>query len=121
MGFGPAWRVQGSEIIPLGGVDTIRIPDTGEYATIERSANTLTIKSFTSGDAAMVLNSKGTSKIQGNSNNLIQWNDDPGLGFFGVAPVVQQSKAPTPGADPAELKTSFDALQVSLANLGLIA
>ncbi len=121
MGFGPAWRVQGSEIIPLGGVDTLRIPDTDEYATIERSANTLTIKSFTSGDAAMVLNSKGTSKIQGNSNNLIQWNDDPGLGFFGVAPIVQPAKPATPAADPASLKTAVDALILAMGNLGLIA
>ena len=128
MGFGPAWRVQGSEIIPLGGVDTVRIPDGGEYATIFRTASTLGIDASASGGANLELRTGVANRhIQlqtWTADNAVIACDDssgtPQLAFFDVTPVAQQTKPASPVADPAALKTAVDGVMEALANYGLL-
>ena len=126
MGFGPAWRVQGSEIIPLGGVDTVRIPDTDEYATLARSSSALEISSGASGNAHLKLNCGAANTLYLGAGGTLdamkiaKAGGAQGVAFFGVTPVAQQTKPASPVADPAALKTAVDGVMEALANYGLL-
>ena len=103
---------------PVSGVNTIRINDTGEYATLERSVDELTVYAGAGGalrlksDNKVIIQKEGTTRIMTDSN---------GIGFFGATPVAQQSKVASPAADPAQIVTAFDELQTLLANYGLLS
>ena len=127
MGFGPAWRVQGSEIIPLGSVDTIRIPGSGENSTITRDADQLEIASSASGTATLDLNTGGTSGClrtgSANRTRKLRWNST-GIGVFNDVPVAQQSKQADLNVGVSGLEdtqTFCNTLQERLAIYGWLA
>ena len=110
MGFGPAWRVQGTQIIPLGSIDTIKGP----------AAEQFNIES----DAAFLVTDAGSAatKLKGEGNTRMQINGT-GLAFFDGTPIARESKQPDlPGvASTAEIVTFVNALQASVVNYGLLA
>ena len=115
MPFGQLWKKNGDQIVPTSGVDTIRIPDTGEYATLTRSSTQFIIEAAANGQATLLLRS-------GLSGDIAAFqSDSTGIGFFGATPVAQQSKVASPAADPAQIVTAFDELQTLLANYGLLS
>jgi hypothetical protein len=129
MPFMPMWRKIGDEIAPTSGVDTIRIPGAGEYATIARTADFLTITSGESGNAILKMDSGASQwQIKGADGALRIEDgtkrveiDSTGLGFFAHAPVARQSKPANPTTDPASLQTATQALIDALGAYGLIA
>jgi hypothetical protein len=121
MGFGALWKKSGDEILPTSGINTIRIPGAGEYATIERTDNDLILTSSASGNANIVLDagSGASTTIKVGTSYKFQVKS-AGIGFFGAVPVGRIARPPVPAADVAQLKTSFDLLTDALVDYGLL-